>query len=70
MYTGAEGAGGGGDKAGGGGEGGALQHAEQDGEVQDHQPGRQALRSDDGLNIQVYFISRIQSSYTGIPYMS
>jgi hypothetical protein len=34
-----EGAGGGGDEAGGGREGGALQQHEQDGAIQDHQPG-------------------------------
>jgi hypothetical protein len=37
--VGEEGAGGGGDQAGGGGEGGALQQHEQDGAIQDHQPG-------------------------------
>ncbi len=37
--VGEEGAGGGGDQAGGGGEGGALQQHEQDGALQDHQPG-------------------------------
>ncbi len=46
--VGEEGAGGGGDQAGGGGEGGALQQHEQDGALQDHQPCRETLRSDDG----------------------